>query len=95
MTVDLDTPTGMCLTFESVQTLHHLEDVTLSLSGHCKSAKAALETIGSIPGINAFTDSWSIGPLLNRLNGYSENIPALIARINNSIGLVIISALKK
>ena len=91
MTVDLDTSAAVSLNFDKVQTLYNLEDITLSLSGHCKSAISILEMLEAIPS-NSFTDGWSAAPYLSRLNGYNESLTALTARISNSVGLVRISS---
>ncbi|KAG8530304.1 uncharacterized protein KY384_004806 [Bacidia gigantensis] len=86
MIVDLDTPAAVSLNLEKVQALRNLGDKTLTLNGHCTSAKTVLEKLKVIPN-NGFTDGWDAEPYVNRLAGYIDCIPALTSRVQNSIEL--------
>ena len=87
MIVDLDTYVAVSSNFDKVQALRNLRDKTLALNGHCTSAKAVLEKLVAISN-DAFIDGWDAEQYLNRLSGYSACIPALTARVQNSIELV-------
>lgn len=86
MTLDLETVDGG-LTFDEVQGLRDLEDRTLSLIGHCKGALCVTQRLQEIPGAGLERD-WALDPYSDRLSDFMESLGALIARINNTIGLV-------
>lgn len=86
MTLDLETA-GVSLTFNEVQGLRDLEDRTLSLSGHCKSALCVTQRLQKVPGAG-FEYPWVLEPYSDRLSDFMESLSALTARINNTIDLV-------
>lgn len=86
MTLDLE-KVGGSLTFDEVQGLRDLQDKTLLLIGHCKSALRVTRRLQEIPGAGLERD-WTLEPYSDRLSDFIESLRAFIARVNNTIDLV-------
>lgn len=86
MTLDLE-KNDVGLTFDEVQGLRDLEDRALSLKGHCNGALAVTQRLQKIAGAG-LEHEWTLEPYSDRLSDFVESLLALMARINNTIDLV-------
>lgn len=86
MTLELEQE-SVGLTFDEVLWLRDLEDIALTLTGHCKSALSTIKDLQKIPEAR-FEHQWTLQPYSDRLGDFIESLSALTARIKNTIDLV-------